>query len=169
MTSLLEEALEAWTFAREGVIAEVENLADNDMRFRPTAKSRTVEELIGHVLESGAMMAGELSRPDGDFHRKSYEALLRQHSRGVRRRGTRRQLLAALASSHRRGAKAIEDAGELHFLQLITRFDGKKGTRLAWMNHGIGHEEYHRAQIALYARLMGRTPALTKRIEGSDS
>lgn len=169
MTTLLEEALESWTFARKGVIAEVENLADDDMRFRPTAKSRTVQELIAHVLESGAMMAGELSRPDGDFRRKSYEALLRQHSRGIRRKGTRRQLLAALTSSHRRGAKAIREAGELQFLQLITRFDGKKGTRLAWMHHGIGHEEYHRAQIALYARLIGRTPALTKQIEGSDS
>ncbi|MFN2386233.1 MAG: DinB family protein [Thermoanaerobaculia bacterium] len=52
-------------------------------------------------------------------------------------------------------------------LQFINRFDGQKGTRLAWMNHGIAHEEYHRGQLALYARLLGRTPALTRRIKGS--
>ena len=40
------------------------------------------------------------------------------------------------------------------------------GTRLAWMNHGIAHEEYHRGQIALYARLLGRVPALTQKILG---
>jgi uncharacterized damage-inducible protein DinB len=51
-------------------------------------------------------------------------------------------------------------------LQNIRRFDGEMGTRLAWMHHGISHEEYHRGQLALYARLMGRVPALTKRILG---
>ena len=51
-------------------------------------------------------------------------------------------------------------------LQLIRRFDGKLGTRLAWMQHGIAHEEYHRGQLALYARLLGRVPALTQLIYG---
>jgi uncharacterized damage-inducible protein DinB len=165
MTTLLEEALESWGFAREGVIDELENLSDGDMRFQPREESRTVEELVAHVLESGALMSGELSRPEGSFRRKSYEELLREHSRGIRKRGTRRQLIAALRSSHREGDRRIRKAGEIHMLQRITRFDGKMGTRLAWMHHGIGHEEYHRGQIALYARLIGRTPALTKRIE----
>ena len=52
-------------------------------------------------------------------------------------------------------------------LQTIRRFDGESGTRLAWMQHGIAHEEYHRGQLALYVRLLGRTPALTRLIEGS--
>jgi uncharacterized damage-inducible protein DinB len=34
------------------------------------------------------------------------------------------------------------------------------------MHHGIGHEEYHRGQIALAARLLGHVPALTKLIQG---
>ena len=34
------------------------------------------------------------------------------------------------------------------------------------MNHGIAHEEYHRGQLALYARLLGRVPALTRLIQG---
>lgn len=167
MATLLEEALESWGFAREGVIAEIDNLSDRQMKFRPAGESRSVEELVAHILESGAMMAGELSRPDGDFRRKSYEALLRDHSRGIRKQGTRRQLLAALRSSHRDGARKIRDAGEVHMLQQIRRFDGLMGTRLAWMQHGIGHEEYHRGQLAIYARLVGETPALTKRIRGS--
>src|SRR5689334_19830813 len=146
LRTLLDEALEAWAFAREGVIAEVENLSDRDMEFRPASNSRTTAELIAHILESGAMMAGELSRPDGDFRRKSYEALLREHRRGIRMTGTRRQRIASLRSSHRQGAKKIRDAGEIHMLQHIRRFDGLMGTRLAWMHHGIGHEEYHRGQ-----------------------
>jgi uncharacterized damage-inducible protein DinB len=35
------------------------------------------------------------------------------------------------------------------------------------MHHGIAHEEYHRGQLALYARLFGTTPALTQAIYGS--
>ena len=52
-------------------------------------------------------------------------------------------------------------------LQTIRQFDGEPALRLTWMHHGIAHEEYHRGQIALYARLVGRVPALTKLIQGS--
>ncbi len=52
-------------------------------------------------------------------------------------------------------------------LQLITRFDGEQGTRLAWLNHGIAQEMYHRGQLVLYQRLMGIEPALTRRIRES--
>lgn len=167
MTTLLDEALESWGFARDGVIGEIRNLGDRDMEFRPAPDSRSVAELVRHVLESGLLMSGELSRPDGDFRRKGYEALLREHGRGLSRGKSRKDLLAALRRTHAAGAEKIRRAGELHMLQLIRRFDGKMGTRLAWMQHGIGHEEYHRGQIALCARLAGRTPALTKLIEGS--
>jgi uncharacterized damage-inducible protein DinB len=164
--TLIEEALEAWDFTRSGVVDEVASMRERDIAFRPGEGSRSVAELVSHILESGALMAGELSRKDGDFRRKSYEALLREHARGIPRGKTRRQLLDALRRTHQVGAEKIRRAGELHMLQLITRFDGKKGTRLAWMHHGISHEEYHRGQIALCVRLLGRTPALTQLIEG---
>ena len=60
----------------------------------------------------------------------------------------------------------IRSAGEVWMLQRIRQFDGSMATRLSWMHHGVAHEEYHRGQIALYARLVGRVPALTKLIEG---
>jgi uncharacterized damage-inducible protein DinB len=134
LTSLLDEALEAWQYTRAGVIDEVENLSDADLRFRPHADSRTAAELVVHLAESGVMMAGELTK--------------------------------LLKRTHAEGDRKIHAAGELFMLQLITRFDGERGTRLAWMNHGISHEDYHRGQIALYARLVGRVPALTQRILG---
>jgi uncharacterized damage-inducible protein DinB len=71
-----------------------------------------------------------------------------------------------LQRTHAEGEKKVRAAGELLMLQTITRFDGERGTRLAWMNHGISHEEYHRGQLALYARLVGRVPALTQLIRG---
>lgn len=166
LTNLLEEALEGWGFARQGVIDELRNIPDKDLGYRPRPESRTVAELARHIIESGLLMSGELSRRNGDFQRKGYEALLREHGRGVSRLGTRRALLDGLARKHRDGERALRKAGELQMLQFIRRFDGKMGTRLAWMQHGIAHEEYHRGQLALYARLLGLVPALTQQIYG---
>ena len=64
------------------------------------------------------------------------------------------------------GAATLRARGDLHMLQTIRRFDGLPGTRLAWFNHHVAHEMYHRGQLALYARQMGHVPALTQRIHG---
>ena len=165
-TTLLEEALEAWTFTRDGVLDELRNIPEKDLSFRPAPGARSALELVQHIIESGLMMAGELARPDGDFRRKSYEGFLHEYGRGASSWRSKATLLAALRKTRADGEKKIRQAGELHMLQHIRRFDGEMGTRLAWMHHGISHEEYHRGQLALYARLMGRVPALTKRILG---
>ena len=89
-TTLLEEALEAWTYVRQGVIDELRNIPEKDVGFRPRPESRSVAELGQHIVQSGLLMSGELSRPDGDFCRKSYEALLREHGPGMERCGPAR-------------------------------------------------------------------------------
>jgi len=166
LTSLLDEALEAWQYARAGVISEIKNLPDVSLNFRPATNSRTAAEIAVHIAESGLMMAGELSRSDGNFRRKSFPQFMKEYAKGVKPASNRKQLIALLTKTREDGEKKIRAAGDLHFLQLITRFDGERGSRLAWMNHGIAHEEYHRGQIALYARLVGRVPALTQLIYG---
>ena len=164
--SLLDEALEAWQYTRAGLIDEITNLSETDLTFRPHAKSRTAAELVVHLVESGLMMAGELTREDGDFTRKAYPQFLKEYAADLPSGRKKSQLVTLLKRSHAEGARKIAAAGELFMLQLITRFDGERGTRLAWMNHGISHEDYHRGQLALYARLVGRVPALTQRIRG---
>lgn len=166
LSTLLEEALEAWQFTRRGVIAEIENLTDADLKFIPSAESRTPAEIAIHIVESGLMMAGELTRPDGNFRRKSFPQFMKEYASAVRPVTKQRALVQLLKRTHADGERKIRMAGELHMLQLITRFDGERGTRLAWMNHAVSHEEYHRGQLALYARLVGRVPALTQLIYG---
>lgn len=165
-TSLLEEALEAWQYARAGLISEIRNLSAADLRFRPHPKSRTAAEVAVHVVETSQMMAGELSRPDGSFQRKSFPAFMKEYARGIRTPSDKAALVQLLKRTQAEGERKIRKAGELHMLQPITQFDGGKCTRLTWMYHGIAHEEYHRGQIALYARLAGRVPALTQLIHG---
>jgi uncharacterized damage-inducible protein DinB len=164
--SLLEEALEAWAYTRQGVIAELDNIPEKDFGFRPTPQNRSVAELAHHIIDSGLMMSGELTRPDGDFQRQDYPEFLAEYAGHIQPTASKKKLLALLKSTHAEGEKKFRGAGELLMLQYITRFDGLKGTRLAWMNHGISHEEYHRGQLALHARLLGRVPALTQLIMG---
>lgn len=164
--SLLDEARAAWRYVREGVGAEVRNLAADDLEFRPTGKSRSAAEVIRHIVQNGRVMCGELTREDGDFTRQGYEEFVREYAADDARVDGREALLELLEGSHREGDRRLEEAGEIRLLQTIRQFDGTRATRLSWLHHGIAHEEYHRGQLALYARLIGRVPALTRRIHG---
>ena len=166
--SLLEEALETWQGTREGLIEEVENLPDDRLDFRPADASRSVEELVRHIVEVALMMVGELTRLDGDFTRQPYTGFLREYAGDLSAVTGKDALIELLRETHAAGDRRFRETGELAMLQYIRRFDGLPGTRLAWLWHGIGHEEYHRAQVAVYARLMGLVPALTKRIIGEE-
>ena len=166
MNSLLEEAIEAWEGNREGVIAEVQNTPAEKFDFKASPQSRTVGELALHIMEVSLMMVGELTREDTNLTRVAWPKLLAMYDAPIRGLKSKREIAAALKSTLRDGVKAFRAAGELHMLQLITRFDGKRGSRLAWFNHGISHEDYHRGQIAIYQRIIGIKPALTKMIEG---
>lgn len=165
--SILEETLRAWGYAREGVVAEVRNLPANRFDFRPTPENRSVAELVQHIIESGYLMVGELTNAKGDFLRKPYDKLLAEHTpTEVYRAASKRELVRLLKSSHAEGVRRFREAGEVLLFQLIRQFNGVPATRLTWMNHGIAHEEYHRGQLALYARLLGLVPALTQEIMG---
>lgn len=164
--TLLEEALDAWAGARQGVIAEAKNIPGRDFDFRPGPGVRSVAELIAHVIETALMWTNELTRPTADFTRKSFPAFIKHYAADVAGQRAKAAWLRLLRSSYRNGARQVREAGEVQMLQTVRRFDGELGTRLTWMHHGIAHEEYHRAQIALYVRLLGRTPALTRLIEG---
>jgi uncharacterized damage-inducible protein DinB len=166
MNSLLEEVIEAWEGTRDGLISEVENIPPKNFDFKPADGARTVSELAVHIMEVSLMMVGELTRPDTNLHRAPWPKLLGMYSKPVYGLKSKSELLGALRSTLRAGVKSFRDAGELHMLQLIERFDRKKGTRLAWFNHGVAHEDYHRGQLATYQRVMGITPALTKLISG---
>ena len=164
--NLLEEALDTWRYTREGVIAELEVIPDERYDHRPAESSRTVTELARHILESGLMAVGELTRPDGDFMRQPYPEFMREYAPDVEAIHGKDALIAALRRSHAEGDARFREAGELHMLQYIRRFDGLPGTRHAWLWHAVEHESYHRGQLAVYVRTLGIVPALTRLIYG---
>ena len=43
--SLLDEALEAWAYTRSGVISEIQNLSEADLKMKPHSDSRSQRRL----------------------------------------------------------------------------------------------------------------------------
>lgn len=165
-TNLLEEALEAWEDARLGALDEARNIPAKHWDFRPTPEVRSVREMVVHILEVAMFMTSELTRPDTNFRRAPLPELIATYAKPAYDAETREELLNLMRTQLSEGVAAFRKAGELHMLQFIERFDGAKGTRLAWFHHGIAQEMYHRGQLATYARLIGIEPALTKKIRG---
>jgi len=60
--SLLDELLAACAYTRDGVVAEPKNLPESALDFRPNDQTRTTREIVQHIIESGLLMSGELSR-----------------------------------------------------------------------------------------------------------
>lgn len=164
---IFHELVESWRYTREGVLAEVRNFPDGFFTGRPANLKRSALDIVNHIVESGRLMAGELTRPDGDFLRKEYPDLIAEYLRPGDEASSKSEAVALLERSHAEGYAAIKAAGADLFVKEIRQFNGAPATRLSWMAHGISHEEYHRGQLALYARLYGVTPALTKLIQGS--
>jgi len=162
--TLVDEALEAWEDARNGVIEEARNIPERQFNFQPAPGMRTVAELLRHIMEVSMMMVEELTRPETDLTATGFATLIEPHARVLAKLKTKRALLAALRSTLEQGSERLRGCGELHLLQAMTRFDGDEGTRLTWMHHAISQEMYHRGQLATYQRLMKIEPALTKRI-----
>ena len=165
-TTLLEESLEAWEDARLGAYEEARNIPARHWDYRPTPDVRSVRELVIHILEVALLMTGELARQDTDFHREAWPKMLDRYATPAYAANTRGDLLRLMKTQLKEGVETFRQVGELHMLQLIKRFDGEAGTRLAWLNHGIAQEMYHRGQLTTYARLLGIEPALTKQIRG---
>ena len=163
---LLQESLTAWTYTRDGVIAECENIPAEQFSFRPTERSRTVAELVAHIVEAGMMAAGELSRPDGNFTRQPPPDFIPEYAGTRADVRTKEPLMDLLRVTHEEGLTRLRDAGAERLLSPILQFNGTPAARLTWLQHAIGHEEYHRGQLALYARLLGHVPALTRLIGG---
>ena len=161
-TNLLDEPLDYWYEVRKGLIREIQNIPPARFSFRPTLETRSVTELLQHVLEVAITTVEELLREDTNFHRAPYVQLLRSYAPNIHRADSQEKLIDLLVEQYKDAALRLRNAGELFMLQLITRTDGGKATRMAMLQDAIAHEMYHRGQITVFERLLGLVPALTR-------
>ena len=157
----VETLLGLWKNARSGFITEVERVPDDQLSFRPSPETRTVAELIQHVVSSQKFFVGETCRPDTDLMRRPFGEHTKFYGEGVNDVTDKSQLIGLLRSSMDTAEEAIRShANELN--DMMTGFDGKQMPKIAFLFFGMSHEMYHRGQFTVYQRLLNVEPALTE-------
>lgn len=154
----IEEFLLQWRDAREGLIKEVERIPEDKLDFRAAAETRSVTELLYHVIESERMLVDETCRDDTDLRR----LFTHPPDTEVRVAATKDAIIALLRSSLVASQEKVRRFGAEKIGQLTSGLDGKQVTKAAMLQFTLAHEMYHRGQLTVYQRLLGIEPALTE-------
>ena len=158
----IENIVENWKEVRAGLVDEASQIPADKFSFQAAPNTRTVRQLLQHLVESQKFLVGEACRPDTNLMRQSFAENLKQYAPGVREVEKKDELLDLLRKSMDEAAAQLQSAGdEMH--KTMKRFDGKEMTKLAFMSFAIAHEMYHRGQLTVYERLLGIEPVLTQR------
>lgn len=159
--SKVESICEQWQDVRNGLIKEVELIPAEQMEFKPASESRTVIEILHHIIEIQRVLAGEMCRDNTNFQR-GFPALMADFADNAKEATTKEAVLALLRSSLEETKAMVASFGDANFAKDMTRFDGKQCTKIEMLNFTVAHEMYHRGQLTVYERFLGIEPALTQ-------
>jgi uncharacterized damage-inducible protein DinB len=154
----IEEFLTQWEDIRNGLIKEVERIPHDKMNFRAMPETRSIIELLQHIVDSERMLAGEVCCDDTDLRR----LFTRPPDDAVKEVTTKDAAVTLLRSSLAATRDKIRQFGAEKLEQSMTGLNGKEITKLAMLNFTVSHEMYHRGQLTVYQRLLGIEPALTE-------
>ena len=158
----IENVVSSWKEVRSGLIEEANQISADQFSFRPAPESRSIKELLQHLVETQKFLTGEICRTDTNLMRGSFAEQIKNYAPDVRNVDDKDGLLNLLrASMDEAGANLIAASDEMG--KMMTRFDGKEMTKLAFVSFAIAHEMYHRGQLTVYERLLGLEPMLTQR------
>src|SRR5262245_37617335 len=159
-----EVVLGIWKDARNGLINEVEKIPDDQFSFRPTPETRSIAELLQHVIESQKILVAETCREEANVRRQSFADHYKEHANGVRDVADKQGLIDLLRSSMEESDACVRaHAGEWDLPMIGV--DGKQTTKGAFLTFAAGHEMYHRGQLTVFERLLNIEPVLTGKLK----
>jgi uncharacterized damage-inducible protein DinB len=160
----IDRLVESWKEVRNGLIEEASQIPAERFSFRATPETRSVTELLQHVLESQKTLVGEAVRPDTNLSRQTLVDHAREYAPEVAAVTDKDGLLGLLRSSMETSEASIRAAGDK--LQEAGRgLTGKEIKKIDLLAFAISHEMYHRGQLTVYERLLKVEPALTRRFK----
>ena len=157
----IDRLVQSWSEVRTGLINEASQIPEEQFSFRATPDTRSVAELLQHVLQAQKALVGEACRDDTNLMRQSFADHINEYAPDVAAVTDKGGLLELLRSSVEPSAALIRGYGD-GLQQTMRRFDGKEVTKFDFLNFAIAHEMYHRGQLTVYERLLGVEPALTQ-------
>jgi uncharacterized damage-inducible protein DinB len=158
----VENIIESWKEVRNGLIDEANQIPADKFTFQPAPESRSVRQLLQHLVESQKFLVGEACRPDTNLMRGSFADNVKMYAPGVRDVNDKERLLDLMRTAMEESAEKLRAAAD-EMKNTMKRFDGKEMTKMAFMSFAIAHEMYHRGQLTVYERLLNIEPALTTR------
>ena len=157
-----ETIIALWKDARGGLIQEVERIPEDQFSFRATSDTRSIAEVLQHIISAQKMLVTESCRPDANLMRQSFAAHVNEYGAGVNDVTNKNGLIELLRSSMDEAAACIGSYGD-NLDETMIGMTGKPITKAAFLTFAMGHEMYHRGQLTVYERLLNIEPALTER------
>ena len=157
----IDRLIESWTEVRAGLIKEASQIPEGQFSFRATPDTRSVTEVLQHIVQTQKMLVGEACRADTNLGRQSFAAHIAEYAPEVVAVTDKNGLIELLRSSMETSEATIRSCGD-GLQNTMQRFDGKEISKLDFMNFAVAHEMYHRGQLTVYERLLGIEPALTQ-------
>jgi uncharacterized damage-inducible protein DinB len=157
-----ETIIALWKDARSGLIEEVEKIPEDQFSFRATPDTRTVAEILQHIISTQKIISGEACRPDTNLRRQSFADQANHYAQGVSEVSDKNGLLELLRSSMDETAQTISSYGD-KLEETMMGLMGKPITKSAFLTFGFSHEMYHRGQLTVYERMLSIEPALTEK------
>jgi uncharacterized damage-inducible protein DinB len=157
-----ETIIGLWKDARGGLIEEVEKIPEDQFSFRATPDTRSIAEVLQHVVSSQKIIVGEACRPDTNLMRQSFAAHADEYSPGVGDVSDKNGLLQLLRSSMDEAVATINSYSD-KLDETMLGITGQTITKTAFLTFALSHEMYHRGQLTVFQRLLNIEPALTGR------
>ena len=157
----IDRLVQSWSEVRTGLINEASQIPEDRFSFRATPDTRSVAELLQHIVQAQKLLVGEACRDDSNLMRQSFADHIQEYAPDVAGVSDKNGLLELLRGSMEPAEATIRGYGD-GLQQNIRRFDGKEITKFDFLNIAIAHEMYHRGQLTVFERLLGVEPALTQ-------
>ncbi|HEX2271270.1 MAG TPA: DinB family protein [Pyrinomonadaceae bacterium] len=159
-----ETIIGMWKDVRNGLIAEVEKIPEDQFSFRATPETRSIAEVLHHIIEVQKILVGETCREDSNIRRQSFADHTKEYASGVRDAAGKQAIIDVLRRSLEEAEPCIRSYAE-KLDDTTTSLDGRTTTKGAVLTFAISHEMYHRGQLTVYERLLNIEPVLTGRLK----
>lgn len=151
-----------WKEVRKGLIEEASQIPAEQFSFRATPETRSVAELLQHIVESQKTLVGEGTRDDGNLSRQTLQDHAKEYAREVAGITDKNGLLEVLRSSMETSEATIRAAADT-LDRNVRGLTGRETPKIDMLRFGISHEMYHRGQLTVFERLLKLEPALTQK------
>src|SRR5688500_17445052 len=144
-----QTVMKSWKDIRNGLIDEVEKIPDDQMSFRATPDTRSVAELLQHIVETQKILVGETCREDSNLRRQSFPAHAQEYAPGVRDVTDKQGLIDLLRSSMEAAEATVLSHADMWGAEM-NGLTGQPTTKGAIVAFAVSHEMYHRGQLTVY-------------------